>query len=321
MVEVEKASSERRPAFRENWVPTPDPTALTTDQLRREITSTRELFESRLNAMDKAIILLQTAFDRQPPTAVLLEKIQALDGTLNERILTLSAELTGDVTTAVETSRKEVGETTSSHLAMIERNNAETTEKFESIKAQFVEKDKATDRLGLADKAALAAALLTQKESAAATNEGFLAALAKMENNFTKQLDQMVTIVNSIKANADEKIQDIKGRLDRGEGRTSVSDPALTEAMHNLNSTVSSLRTSRDGSEAIGGNKAIQTGFLISSVIAGAAALSFVYSVVTHNPAPSGGSAADQTIARMALQNADAIARVEQRLNQLGVTK
>jgi len=47
-------------------VPAPDPTTLTTDQLRREIGALREIIETRLNGSDKAIELLQGRTDKLP---------------------------------------------------------------------------------------------------------------------------------------------------------------------------------------------------------------------------------------------------------------
>jgi hypothetical protein len=58
--------------------PVPDPTVLTTDQLRREISALRELIETRLDGMDKAIELLQAATDRYPAS------IKAAVATLQE---------------------------------------------------------------------------------------------------------------------------------------------------------------------------------------------------------------------------------------------
>lgn len=47
-------------------VPIPDPTALTTDQLRRELAGLQELIETRLHAMDRASELLHANFTRIP---------------------------------------------------------------------------------------------------------------------------------------------------------------------------------------------------------------------------------------------------------------
>jgi hypothetical protein len=46
--------------------PRPDPTILTTQQLLREVSMTRDVIETRLSGMDKAIELLQVATDKLP---------------------------------------------------------------------------------------------------------------------------------------------------------------------------------------------------------------------------------------------------------------
>lgn len=47
-------------------VPVPDPTTLTTQQLYRESTGLRDILETRLAAMDKALGLLQNAANKSP---------------------------------------------------------------------------------------------------------------------------------------------------------------------------------------------------------------------------------------------------------------
>ncbi len=74
-----------------NWRPIPDPTLLTTQQLMREISSLKELFETRLNAMDTAVILLQAKADRSPSidevVVKLDEKFAAVQLQFHERDL------------------------------------------------------------------------------------------------------------------------------------------------------------------------------------------------------------------------------------------
>ena len=48
------------------WTPVPDPTALTTQQLLRELASLREIFETRLDGMDKAATVLSETVNRTP---------------------------------------------------------------------------------------------------------------------------------------------------------------------------------------------------------------------------------------------------------------
>lgn len=61
--------------------PVPDPTALTTAALTREVQSLKELILTRLDAMDKALILLQTRADRVPSEVdIKVGQLQALHG-------------------------------------------------------------------------------------------------------------------------------------------------------------------------------------------------------------------------------------------------
>lgn len=58
--------------------PLPDPTTLTTQQLRREIDLLESAVNTRFEGMDKAIQLLQQFSDKSPTTAVLEQQIAAL---------------------------------------------------------------------------------------------------------------------------------------------------------------------------------------------------------------------------------------------------
>jgi hypothetical protein len=147
------------PAATPNLRPDPDPTLLTTENLRREIANLKELLESRLVG--------------------------------NHELISTEIQVLSKV----------------------------TEERFQSIAIQFAERDKRTEQLSLADKTAIAAALQAQKEAAGATNESNSVALGKMEDNFTKLIDQGQTLLNSVAKNMDDKINDLRSRLDTGEGQ------------------------------------------------------------------------------------------------------
>lgn len=99
------------------------------------------------------------------------------------------------------------------------------TEKFRGIETQFALRDTAAEKLAAADQKAIAAALQAQKEDAAARNESNAAAIAKSEAGFTKQIDGIGTLINTMTSSFDDKLTDLKSRLDRGDGRTTgVSD-------------------------------------------------------------------------------------------------
>lgn len=72
--------------------PVPDPTSLTTDQLRREITALNTLISTRLDAMDKAVSVLQLIADKQPKPDVLQERTIALRELIMERFQTDSVK-------------------------------------------------------------------------------------------------------------------------------------------------------------------------------------------------------------------------------------
>ncbi len=144
--------------------------------------------------------------------------------------------------------------------------------RFEAVQMQFHERDKRTEQVALSDKTAVVAALQAQKESAASTNEATSAALLKMENSFGRSIEQGQELLRSNFANLTGSLNEIKGRLDRGEGKTSVSDPAVSEGMHQLTTMVKELARSRDAGD--GKSAGIQQ--FIGWIVAGIALLGFM---------------------------------------------
>ena len=81
-------------------------------------------------------------------------------------------------------------------------------EKFHNVDIRFIEMEKLRVQNVNSNNDAIAAALQAQKDSS-----------AKTELVFTKQIDQLQILINTISRSTDEKIDDIKTRLDLGEGK------------------------------------------------------------------------------------------------------
>ncbi len=163
--------------------PVPDPTALTTQAILRELGSLREvleavidgqksLFDVRLDGMDKAIVLLQTIMDKQP-------------GIVDQKISTL----------------QKLHE-----------------EKFASIGTQFIERDTRTEQTSRDSKVAVDAALQAAKEAVGEQNRSSSLAINKSEAATGKQIDQIGLLIGQNAKATDDKIDDLKERLTRMEG-------------------------------------------------------------------------------------------------------
>ena len=101
--------------------------------------------------------------------------------------------------------------------------------KFQGVEKQFIERDKRTEQLSIADKTAIAAALQAQKEAAGAQNDSNAASVTKQEAAFTKLIDQTQQLLQVVSKSTDDKINDLKSRLDKGEGITSGHTVARVE--------------------------------------------------------------------------------------------
>ncbi len=159
--------------------PVPDPTILTTQQLIAAIAATRELLETRLDGMDRATQLNKEQMDKFPQ--MIDERIHSIEKIRDEKFSTVN-------------------------------------EKFRSIETQFKERDTRSEQSSKDSKVAVDAALQAAKEAVGEQNKSNALAIAKSETAFTKQLDQIIALITATNKASDEKINDLKGRLDRGEG-------------------------------------------------------------------------------------------------------
>ena len=179
-------TSKSRPAVGTGDIrPVPDPTVLTTAAILREMQSLREilegridghrdLFNARIDGMDKAITLLQVITDRQP----------------------------ADVDRKVESLQK-------LH-----------EEKFGSIQVQFKERDVRTEQTSRDSKVAVDAALQAAKEAVGAQQASSATAIAKNETATAKQIDTLALLIQTGNKASDDKIADLKDRLNRIEGKS-----------------------------------------------------------------------------------------------------
>ena len=165
--------------------PNPDPTILTTEQLARsyamllrEIESSGNLAEAKINGVLNSISI-------------------RIDGI--EKVISLFHSQTDVYPVKLKTEI--------CHLQDLHE------EKFNAIAKQFQERDIRTEQTSRDNKLAIDAALQAAKEAVDAQNKSNALAVAKSEATFTKQIDQIVVLVNSMGKGFDDKIDDNKTRL------------------------------------------------------------------------------------------------------------
>ncbi len=165
--------------------PNPDPTLLTTEQsermkeiLRREISSSREIVETKMNGISQVFETRTGGMERD--MVLLLARAERLQTTIQVEIR---------------------------HLERLHQ------EKFDSITTQFKERDTRTEQTSRDSKVAVDSALQAAKEAVGEQNKSNALAIAKSEATFTKQIDQIGVLVASMGKGFDDKIDDIKSRL------------------------------------------------------------------------------------------------------------
>ena len=192
--------------------PDPDPTLRTMELVDKAVYQLEGKFEARVAGIEKATILQHDDLVRVPT------EVQKVTVALRELLESKIDKLA------------EVSE-----------------ERFKSIQTQFTLLKQATEQLDNANKTAIAAALQAQKESAGETQKTSQAAIAKSEASTSEAIRALTTTFGAATTAQADRINDLKGRLDRGEGKTSVTDPAVGAALAELSSGIKTLGPVRNG--------------------------------------------------------------------------
>jgi hypothetical protein len=137
--------------------PVPDPTILTTQQLTREIAASREIIETRLNAMDTATSLNKEATDKIPLIIdkmigqlekVMDEKFESIDKQFKERdVRTEQTQKDSKVAVdaALQAAKEAVGEQNKSNALANAKMETAFTKQIDQIGIQIQSNTKATD--------------------------------------------------------------------------------------------------------------------------------------------------------------------------------
>lgn len=190
-------------------IPRPDPTLLTTQQLRRELDNAtaeirREIEGTRL--------LLATQIENE---------VRRNDERHATLIVAVDQRFAGVQSLLVLAREREQDRI--SHLRQLHE------ERFAGIALQFAERDVRTEQAATASASALAAALQAAKEAVFEQAQAAAKAAEKTELSFTKQIDQIQLQIKTIGDGFSDRIAELKERIDRGEGSDSGAAHQATE--------------------------------------------------------------------------------------------
>jgi len=245
-------------------IPNPDPSSITSEAIDRRVINAERVIGARIDGMEKAVGVFQGDLTRVPTQ--LDRAIDSLRSLLEARQQGASAVIEqrlDGMDKAIELFQKFTDQTPEYVRDQVTHLRELHEAGFESIRTQFTLLKQATEQLDLANKTAIAAALQAQKESAGETQKSSQAAIAKSETSTSEAIKALTTSFNAAIANADVRISDVKGRLDRGEGRTSVSDPALAEAVRVMSAAIDKMQQGTTAATAHGKGLGDAWGYLI----------------------------------------------------------
>jgi hypothetical protein len=164
----------------------------------QEVAALREILTTRLDGIDRATSLLSETVNRTP--------------------------------TQIQTEIAHVRELMTEKLGSL---GGQAEEKFRSIDQRFDERDVRTGQAATASAQALAAALQAAKEAVFEQAQAAAKAAEKTELSFSKQIDQIQLQITTVADGLGDKIDDLKGRIDRGEGTSAGAQSSRTESRLN----------------------------------------------------------------------------------------
>jgi hypothetical protein len=151
----------------------------------RAVQALREVYDANLTARDEAVRILHEDMVRVP---TLLDRAEQ----------NITALLRGE----------------------IDKLEAVTNERFAAVSLRFGELEKRSKDLDEARATALAAALQAAKEAVGEQNRSNTTAISKSELAVGESIKQLQATFDAANRATNEKIDDLKSRLDRGEGGT-----------------------------------------------------------------------------------------------------
>jgi hypothetical protein len=202
--------------------PDPDPTVLTTAALLREIGNLRGELLSRVEGIEKSIVVSHEDMVRVP---TLLDKALEQLETLMDTRIRCAQELSDARFSAMDKAIALLQVINDRSPAEVDRKimglQKLHEEKFASIANQFSERDVRTDTSARDSKVAVDAALQAAKEAVGVQQQSNALAINKSETTTKEQITALGILIQSNTKNTDEKIDDIKQRLTRIEGTAS----------------------------------------------------------------------------------------------------
>jgi hypothetical protein len=147
-----------------------------------------------------------------------------------DRVTELASAYVTGVRKEIEQIRGRLREETATQVAQL-RELLETRldGMDQAIGLQFTERDVRADQVAETAPQALGSAMSAQKELVAQHNDANSAATAKAEASFTKQIDQIGTIIQTMEKATDARITELKERIDRREGSTAGAAGSRSE--------------------------------------------------------------------------------------------
>lgn len=244
-------SSSGQPQIQVPVAPSTELALTAVNALRAEVALRYDATHQRMDMMESAVKgqhedLVRVPTDVQKATTATREYLEQVIARTAAEI----AHVKGRQIEAIHGEIKEVIAKVHGEIAMevakvhgdLNTQSGISDERFQGVQTQFTLLKQATEQLDLANKTAIAAALQAQKESAGETQKSSQAAIAKSEASTSEAIRTLTATFQQQFSGTTDRINDLKSRLDRGEGGRNVTDPQVADAIQRTNQSIADLQ-------------------------------------------------------------------------------
>lgn len=198
-----------------------DPQAIMQSISDRNTETLRAELNTQIRAMEKATNLWHEDLVRVPT------EVQKASSALREFLQEY-------IRASIATLQVSVGRELEEVRGSTDKLDEVSEQRFGSIQIQFTLLKQATEQLDIANKTAIAAALQAQKEQAAETQKTSQAAIAKSETSTAEAIKALSSKFDTVITGIETRINDLKGRMDRSEGKSVANDPETSAAIREV---------------------------------------------------------------------------------------
>lgn len=273
------------PTFRTAIVKTdPDPTEATRELLNDRMRALTDYLNARLNSIEASALAFREDLTRVPTT---LDRSLTVERAYNLSLLgnarqhaDANYELSSQKFLAADQARQLLVDGVNNRIASV----SDVVAVFkETVNERFEQGAQQADKAARDVKSAVDAAFAAAKEAVSEQNKSNALSITKSETATIESIKSLQALFQTAMSALTNQINDVKSRLDKGEGSANVSDPATASALVRMSETINHLSIGANRNEGAAKANGDNTTWIFAALgVAVAVGVGLIDIFVTH---------------------------------------